>query len=130
MSAEESANEKKRHGCVTAYLIFLLIFNSGIALLYLTSSNELKSDYPNWPEWVIDMWIPESIFNLVCTVALLKWKKWGFWGFTGSSCYGFIISLYIGASMVAAFWDSCLFLVILYGVLQIGNDNKGWTQLD
>mgnify|MGYP001341083297 CR=1 FL=1 len=130
MSAEESANEKKRHGCVTAYLIFLLIFNSGIALLYLTSSNELKSDNSNMPGWVIEMWILESIFNLVCAVALLKWKKWGFWGFTGSSCINFIINLYIGASVTAAFWDSYLMLGILYGVLQIGNDNKGWTQLD
>ena len=126
---EESSNGKKRHGCLTAYLVFMLIINSGTALVYLNSSNAIKSNLPDMPDWSFGVLIFGSIFNLVCAVALLQWKKWGFWGFTGSSCISFITNLYIGTPIVSA----CLGLtgiVILYGVLQIGDDNKGWTQLD
>jgi len=129
MSTEESTNEKKRHGCLTAYLVFMLIINSGTALVYLTSSNAIRNNLPNMADWSFAVLIIGSIFNLVCAVALFKWKKWGFWGFTGTSCIGFITNLYIGTPIVSA----CLGLTgiaILYGVLQIGNDNKGWTQLD
>jgi hypothetical protein len=60
---------------------------------------------------------------------LFKWKKAGFYGFIGTSAVVFIVNLSIGLGIV----PSLLGLGgvgMLYGILQIGNEQSGWRQLD
>jgi hypothetical protein len=70
-----------------------------------------------------------GIANVACAIALFKWRKAGFYGFIGTSAVVFIVNLSIGLGIV----PSLLGLGgvgMLYGILQIGNEQSGWRQLD
>jgi uncharacterized membrane protein YfhO len=129
MNEEKIQIHKNRHGCLTAYLVFMMIMNSGAALLYLFGADLVLQGMPNMPEWSFPVLIIMSIFNLVCAVSLFRWKKWGFWGFLASGIIVIIVNLSIGLSTASAL-GGIVGIAILYGVLQIGKENKGWPQLD
>lgn len=120
--------QKHRHGCLTAYLVFMIVANSASALIYLLGSETIRRNVPNMPEWAFPVLIVMGIFNLVCAVALFRWKKWGFWGFVASAVVTFFLNLRIGLGLGSALFG-LLGVAILYGVLHIGNENKGWSQL-
>ncbi len=119
--------EKQRHGCLTAWLIFMMIGNSITALIYLLGSQVIKQTLPTIPNWAIPVLGVIAVFNLVCTIALFKWQKWGFWGFLGSTVTTFIINMSIGMGIGQSI-SGLVGIAILYGVLNIG-ENKGWSQL-
>jgi hypothetical protein len=131
-SAQEEVrmeDKKSRHGCLTAWLILMVIGNAFSALSYLLGGEEVRQNLPYAPGWVLPVLIVFSLFNLVCVIALFQWKKWGFWGFCVSAAVAFVVNLIIGLGIFISFFG--LFgLAVLYGVLQIGKENKGWLQLD
>ena len=123
------SEQKQRHGCLTAVLVLMIIANSAAALMYLFGSSSIKQSLPGMPSWALVVMGVFSVFNLVCAVAIFKWKKWGFWGFIASS----IVVLFVNLSIGMGIGQSLLGLVgiaLLYGVLHIGKENKGWPQLD
>ena len=121
--------EKKRHGCLTAYLVLAIIANSATALLYLFGAEAIKRSTPNIPDWAFPVLIVLVLFNLACAIALLRWKKWGFWGLVASAVVTVGVNLKIDLGLSSAI-VGLLGVLLLYGVLQIGKDNKGWPQLD
>jgi len=123
------AEAKRRHGCLTAWLILMLVANSLGFLIYLLGGELVSDAYPDAPAWVFTVMMIFSLFNLICTVALFQWKKWGFWGFCASSVVGLLINLSIGVGIGSTIFG-LIGVALLYGVLQIGKDNKGWPQLD
>jgi hypothetical protein len=125
----QPAGQKQRDGCLTAYLIFMIVINSATALLYLVGSDAIRRESPNMPGWAFPVLIVLGIFNLVCAVALFKWKKWGFWGFVASAAVAFCLNLYVGVQIGFAIFG-LLGVAILYGVLQLGKEKKAWPQLD
>lgn len=120
---------KQRHGCLTAWLVLMIIANSGTALVYLLGSAAIKENVPNAPAWSFPVLAVMGILNVVCSVALLQWKQWGFFGFIASALITFGINLAIGLNIVQACFG-LVGVVVLYAVLQIGNENKGWPQLE
>lgn len=122
------ADQKSRHGCLTAWLVFMVIANSLSSLFYLFGSASVKQALPNAPSWIFPVLVFMGLVNVVCAFALFMWKKWGFWGFCVSSVIALItnISAGIGASSIVGL----IGVAILYGVLQIGQEDKGWPQLD
>ena len=120
---------KQRHGCLTAYLVFMMIANSATALIYLLGSETIRRNVPKMPEWAFPALIFVGIFNLVCAIALFRWKKWGFWGIVTSAVATFFLNLSFGIGLGSAFLG-LLGVAILYGVLHIGGEEKGWSQLD
>lgn len=124
-----SSAPKERHGCLTTYLVFMIIVNSCLSLLYLFGSEWLRRNgaaTPNWAFWCLAV---GGIVNVLCAVALLRWKKWGFWGFVASAIAIFIVNLSIGLGP-SSILAGAVGVAILYGVLQIGEKNKGWPQLE
>ena len=70
-----------------------------------------------------------SMINLICAVALFRWKRWGLWGFVGSAVIVFFLNLAMGPGLGSAL-AGLLGIAILFGVLHIGKERKGWAQLD
>ena len=120
---------KKRHGCLTAWLILMIVANSAMALFYLLGMQIMKEAYPNVPVWLFLILTPLGVFNLICAIALFNWKKWGFWGFCVSSVIAMIVNIFIGLGIGQSV-AGLLGIAFLYGILQIGKDNKGWPQLN
>ena len=131
--ASRMAEGKKRHGCLTAYLVLMIIANSALALIYLASmvSEDVRSNLPDGPKWLFPVSLVTASFNLICSIALLRWKEWGFWGYCVSAAVSFVINLEVFGQR--GFGQSILGLgglFALYGVLHIGGENAGWSQLD
>jgi hypothetical protein len=124
----QMSEQKQRHGCLTALLVLMIVANSAIALVYLIGGSATKEFLPGMPLWVLVVLGMGCIFNLVCAIALLQWKKWGFWGFVASSIVALCLYLSLGLGPLSLL--GLLGLAVLYGVLHIGKENKGWPQLD
>ena len=121
--------KKQRHGCLTAWLTLMIIGNSAGALTNILGSQAIKQAFTAAPGWAIPVLTVLSIFNLVCAIALFKWKKWGFWGFLVSSIVAFLVNLSIGLGIGQSLFG-LVGIVLLYAVLHIGKEKKGWSQLE
>jgi hypothetical protein len=120
---------KQRHGCLTTYLIFMIVVNSAVSLLYLLGSDRLRRNGMNTPDWAFWALAAGGVVNVVCAVALLRWKRWGFWGFVASAIAAFAVNLAIGLGPLSGI-GGAVGVLVLYGVLQIGKERKGWSQLE
>ncbi|MFW0859262.1 MAG: hypothetical protein AAGB97_03645 [Dehalococcoidia bacterium] len=126
--------EKQRHGCLTAWLVLLIIGGAlsllGTALGYLVDPQLMREALPDAPGWTLPAMAVLSLLGLVFAIALFAWKKWAFWGYVLSSIAGVIVSVSMGVPV----WQWLLGLagvVVLYAVLQIGGkEKKGWSQLE
>lgn len=107
----------------------MIVANALTAFGYLVGGQAVREQLPGMPAWAIPVLIVMSLFNLVCALALFQWKRWGFWGFCVSGVVALVVNLSSGlgiGSSIAGFSG----IILLFGVLQIGRENKGWPQLD
>lgn len=120
---------KQRHGCLTAWLILMIVANSLSALMYLFAKNLILDAVPETPEWTFPVYAALGIVNVICAIALARWKKWGFFGFVATTLVGLVINIIVEVEIMQMIFG-LLGIVILFGVLHIGKENKGWTQLE
>jgi hypothetical protein len=122
------AEVKQRHGCLTTWLVLMIIANSLTALIYLLDKNAIKPNLhaPAWSRLALAV---IGMANLVFSIALLRWKKWGFFGIVGTSILTLFVNLRNGVNPGFAVFG-LTGVVMLYTLLQIGKDRKGWTQLE
>lgn len=120
---------KIRHGCLTAWLVLMIIANAATASMYLRGSGTIRATTPNMPGWALPVLIVASIFSLVCAIAFFQWEKWGFWGICATSVVAMAVNLLADLGICPTF-SGLLGVSLLYGTLHIGTDNKGWPQLD
>jgi hypothetical protein len=121
------AKTKKRHGCLTAYLVFIIAGISVLLILYLLRG--LAPDNTR-PVWEILLFTILNFFAIICAVAIFMWKKWGVWGLCAVQIVSFIISILQRDLIVISAIRLVISLGLLFLVLDIGGDNKGWAQLE
>ena len=131
MTNEYQDLPKQRHGCVTAWIIIMIVGNSASALVYLLASEMITNNLPgNVPTLLIILLGLVGLANVIFSVMLLQWKKAGFWGFCLSSIVALVINTNIGLDIT----QSLLGLIgigVLYGILQIKrNDRSAWENLE
>ena len=120
---------KKRHGCLTTWMILILIGCVLSLAGYLAGASFMVGD--DRPGWYIPVNIIIIVIQIISAIAILKWKKWGFWGFVVATVISVIIGFTAGAGMgIATIVGGIIGIAILYGVLHIGKENKGWPQLE
>jgi hypothetical protein len=132
----ETTNEnpnvpKQRHGCVTAWLIFMIVANSLTAGIYLFAKELVTKSLP------VDVSTPMIILlgvigiaNIIFSIMLFQWKKLGFWGFAITTAGALIINIIIGLSIGQSLFGLAG-IAILYGVLQIKQGNvTAWENLE
>ncbi len=121
-----TTNQPQRHGCLTAFLLFMIVVNLLVSGSYLVFSNRIR--LPNAPYWMPYLLGFGCALNVVFAIALFRWKKWAFY----AVCIAAVISLFSNLWIGIPLFNSALGLAgpaLLYGVLQIGKENKGWSQL-
>ena len=130
--------EKKRHGCLSVFLILVLIVNAVATFTQLTafffSEQITYQDAQSLATTIIPRWFwfvlgITSLINFLSLIAIINWKKCGFWFFTLSAFVNLGFSLYAGLYIENGI-TGLIGVAILYGVLHIGGDKKGWAQLD
>ncbi|HJN72840.1 MAG TPA: hypothetical protein QGF58_02800 [Myxococcota bacterium] len=119
---------KTRHGCLTAYLIIMMVMNSAMSLAYLAAGDFFLEFMPGAPGWSMPVLAVMGGINLACAIALWSWKKWGFYGFCGSAAITLVINLSIGIDPGQSI-AGLAGVIVLYFVLQTG-EPKAWTLLE
>ncbi|MBI3143138.1 MAG: hypothetical protein HYZ16_09955 [Bacteroidetes bacterium] len=89
--------QKQRHGCVTAWLVLLLLANSITALTNLFAADFVMKALPQAaPSYLVILLGIIGIANVFFAYRLLKWKKDGFWGVAVSALVAVFINFSIG----------------------------------
>jgi hypothetical protein len=70
-----------------------------------------------------------AVLNVAFAIALFNWKKWGFFGFLVTSVAAFAQNIYLGIGIPNVVLG-LMGIAIFYGVLQIGGQKSGWSQLE
>src|ERR1043166_5618639 len=130
MADSTTGPRKERHGCLTTYLVLMIVANSAMALLYLLGTGTIKQRMPRIPDWAFPALAVLGIVNVICAVALFRWKMWGFWGVGISAAIAFFVNLTIGVSIISNIFSLFFSVIVLFGVLHIGKDRSGWPQLE
>lgn len=128
MTSETSPPQKSRHGCLTAYLLFLIVTNALAAILLLIGLSKANNPDGHPIGWKL-IYIGLTSLSLVAALGLWRWRRWGFW------LYGFCALLILALEVMAGadrvhILGSVAVLAVLCGVLQIGGGRRGWTQLE
>ena len=116
------------HGFLVAWLILMIIGNALSALFSLAAGSTAQTLFPEAPGWAFPFLGILSALNVGFVIALFNWKKWGFYGICATSFAGLITNLSIGVGLSSSIFG-LIGLVILYGVLHIGNERKAWPKL-
>jgi len=132
----ETTNEnlnvpKQRHGCVTAWLILMIVANSLTAGLYLFAKEMVTKSLPGDVSTPLIILLGIcAIGNIIFSVMLFQWKKLGFWGFVVTGVGAIIINISIGLGIGQSLFGLAS-VAILYGVLQIKQGNvTAWENLE
>jgi hypothetical protein len=120
---------KQRHGCLTAWLVLVIIANSLTAVGYLFARDALAVGAPGAPPWAFALLAVAAAANVVFAVAIFRWKRWGFYGLVGTSILALVANVAAGVNVAQAL-IGLVGPAVLFGVLQIGNERKGWNQLE
>jgi hypothetical protein len=118
----------ERHGCVTTWLIFVLIANSLTCLFYIFE-DQLMEKTLKISSITVGFIVIIGILNVVFSIMLLLWKKTGFYGYCITTIVLFVMNICIKLPIVPTVLG--LFgIVILYGILQIkGKEVSAWNNL-
>jgi hypothetical protein len=123
-------SQPARHGCLTAWLILMIVVNTLGAIVCLFRSFLAAQHHIEVPGWFIAVMLAAVLLNLaciVCAVALFRWKKWGFYGYLILKVIDIVGGMLLGNPSAAA---GVLGIVILLGLLHMGGVNKAWHNLD
>ncbi len=121
---------KSRHGCVTAWFVFMMTVGVILAVIYFFFSEGtaealgLESPFLIWGMGLM------SICNVFLVWQLWQWKKIGFYGFIGTSVLAGLANLYIGIDIITTL-TGLIGILFLYGILQIRKDDvAAWDHLE
>ena len=145
---------KQRHGCLTAYLIVIIVITSlGVVTIPIlpTITEFIQQQYPDytfsftWATWVA---LVASVAQIAFVVAIYKWKKWGVYGFVGatiaelalssidtdgitgiSGVPGITAAFATTVSIIMSVIVGILTIVLLVVALKMGRPS-GWDQLE
>ena len=97
-TSNRRSNPKQRHGCLTAYLIIIIVITAlGLVLVPLAPvmTDLIQSEYTEysitftWATWVA---LAASAVQIAFAVAIYKWKRWGVYGFVGATVVELILT--------------------------------------
>lgn len=124
--------EKDRHGCVTAWLILMIIAGVVTTGLYLFMGDLIQESSPEpIPKWALYAMTFIGMVNIGFAVLILQWKKIGFYGFAMMSVITFILNVFMGQDMMTSLMVF-LGVLILYAILQINGrlGKSTWEYLE
>jgi len=129
MLAQGAVMEKKRHGCLIAYLTLLMVVGVLGAAVYFFAGSFVARGNPEIPAELRPVYGVINLLIVVFAIGLWNWKKWGFWGFVTLGVLGACLNTYLSRSFIP-FIFAAVGILIMYGTLRIGKENQGWKQLD
>jgi hypothetical protein len=97
-AVDTNSAEASRGGCLTAWLVLMIIANTGSALVYLLRADPLVAHFPRLSGGGIWLLRAATLANIVLVVLIWNWRRVGVWGFTAVALLAFPLNLYIGVN--------------------------------
>jgi hypothetical protein len=133
--------KKERIGCITFYLLTLMILG-GLSIIYYlyvllfqfnSYLQRMRIYYPSINEFTLILLILLSIPSFINIVALWKWKKWGFYG--GLITITIVFILLLGSLrnillVISMFIGGVIGFILFLIIINIGGAKSLWKQLD
>lgn len=122
---------KQRHGCLTAWLVYLMISNSIVSLGLFYNINSIVQRFKYIKSENLLLIVASiQILNVLFLFMLLKWFKLGFWGFLSTSTLLFIIQIMNTKNILTPI-TTVIVMLITCGLLKLKKRNvTGWGNLD
>jgi len=122
---------KQRHGCLTAWLIYLILSYSIVSLgLFFNSDSIVQKFQYIKSENLLLIVASIAILNVLFIFMLLKWFKLGFWGLLSTSTLLFIIQI-MNSNNILTPIITAIVMLIMYGLLKLKKRNvSGWDNLE
>ncbi|MBL8608170.1 MAG: hypothetical protein JNL38_12670 [Myxococcales bacterium] len=89
-------DNKKRGGCLTAFLVLMLIANPLTTLVYVAGADMVKRGMPNAPDWAFPVLALLGVVNTASAIGIWLWRKWGVFGVCGTAVVALVINFMIG----------------------------------
>jgi hypothetical protein len=123
--------DKQRHGCLTAWLIYLIIAYLIISITYFFNTDKISEISPyKTSKDVLLIYGSLGILSIVFCILILKWLRLGFWGILMTSIIG-IITQIINNHGIFEPLIGVFAIVVLYALLQLKKGNvSGWNNLE
>ena len=99
--AERETGPRDRGGCLTAFLVLMMIANPLVGLMYVVTGDTIKRTL-HAPDWAIPVLTIASLVNFACAVGIWKWKKWGVFGAVAMAAIGLVVNFTIGIQPMQA----------------------------
>jgi hypothetical protein len=127
LSDSAYVKQKKRHGCLTTWLVLIIVFNAIAIIIAMPKGSPSVEDLPWWQAIIAIIF---SLVNIGFAIGLFMWKKWAFWGFCASAIVSLVSNIVMGQLVILAIVSFVVELGVLSFVINIGGENKGWDQLE
>ncbi|MES3020033.1 MAG: hypothetical protein V4857_00455 [Pseudomonadota bacterium] len=86
-----------RGGCLTTFLLFALVMNSGVAIAYIVAilnGSLFGSALP--PVGIVAFLAFGALLNVASSIAIWKWYRWGVYAFFAMALAALCVNLYLG----------------------------------
>jgi hypothetical protein len=108
----------QRGGCLTAFLVLMMIVNPLTSLVYFAGADFIKKGMPQAPDWAAPVMGVIALVNLGNAIAVWKFRfrRIGVYGFFAVAATSFVLNLIIGVNPAQAIFGAIAGPIIL-GVL-------------
>lgn len=110
----------KRSGCLTAFIIILIVLYALGALGSLMMGPLIEGLLPeyeaNTGNPIFNALL--AVLSIVFLIGVWKYKKWGFYGFVAVSVISIILNIATTGSVLVSIFSGLIFPVILYFLLR------------
>lgn len=120
----DNVKVRKRGGCLTAFLLFMIAANGLSTLMYLLGGPVVRAQLPDYPGWVITVLGVLGLANVVSAIGVWGWKRWGFYGYLAVTFLSFALNVYIGQNIVSSL-AGFIGVIILYLLMR-----PVWNQME
>ncbi|MGD0526481.1 MAG: hypothetical protein ABSE49_15140 [Polyangiaceae bacterium] len=92
------APRAERGGCLTAFLVLVLIANPLVALGYFLAGDAMNA-VTRGHDWARPVLGLMCLVNVACAVGVWRFKRWGVYGFVAMAALGLVVNLTLGVGV-------------------------------
>lgn len=101
-SSAEATDGVERGGCLTSYLVFMIIANGLSAMAYILSPGAIQQATPRLSEPLTLVLGAGAFLNIGLAIAVWNWRRVGVFGFLAMGVLVFPLNLWLGIPIASA----------------------------
>ena len=105
----------ERGGCLTAFLVLMLIANPLVGLVYFLAGDAMNAA-THGHEWARPVLGLMCFVNVACAIGVWRFKRWGVYGFVAMAGAGLLVNVTLGVgigSILGAFIGPAILVALV-----------------